>query len=115
MITPTRTVCYAIPEGTDKLFVVKEIFSDSALLELPLHYIQLYSFSEIGRFIVREEPLKKGEGPKYHWCNKNFNPMHPCYCGNCDSVLSSYSFMRPIPMPQYTFQKMYQGEWRDEK
>lgn len=98
MITPTRTVCYAMPEGTNELFVVKDIFSGGVLLELPLHHIQFYMFSEIGRFIVREESVKIEEGPKYPYCNKNFNPLNPCDCGDCLNVLGQYSGVGPISM-----------------
>ena len=66
MITPTRTVCYAMPEGTNELFVVKDIFSNGVLLELPLHHIQFYLFSEIGRFIVREEPVEQYHPLMFH-------------------------------------------------
>lgn len=117
MITPTRTVCYAIPVNSKEMFVVNSVMVNGVLIELQqrpmkLHYL---CYSEVDHLVVREEPVKKEEGPKHPWCNKHFNPMFPCGCGDCDSVLSSYSFMRPIPMPQYNYQKMYQGEWHDEK
>jgi hypothetical protein len=106
MITPTRTVCYVrMLDGS-----LKE-FSEARSLA----HLWGWDFTKVERVVVREESVKIEEGPTHPFCNKTFNPINPCDCGDCDSVLSSYSFMRPIPMPHHNYQKMYQGEWHDEK
>ncbi len=61
MITPTRTVCYAIPENSNEMFVVNSARVNGALIELQqrpmkLHYLP---YSEVDRIIVREEPVEQ--------------------------------------------------------
>lgn len=135
MITPTRTVCYAIPVNSKERFVVNSARVNGALIELQqrpmkLHYL---CYSEVDRIIVKEEPIEQyhpgmvhdgdfsdleiepGKIVRYPMCNKNFNPANPCDCGNCCSFLGSFSYLRPIPMPRDWYQKMYQREWVNEE
>tara|TARA_X000001388_G_scaffold71119_1_gene60712 strand:+ start:312 stop:593 length:282 start_codon:yes stop_codon:yes gene_type:complete len=68
-----------------------------------------WDFTKVKRVVVREEPVEQyhpwmvhtgdffdlkiepGEIKRYSLCNKNFNPLNPCECGDCDKVLASYS------------------------
>lgn len=135
MITPTRTVCYAIPEEDAELKLRVTHASPVGLtVEYSKSLYELLSYSEVRRIIVREEPVeqyhpwmfhtselpaievKPGHIVRYPMCNKNFNPANPCDCGSCCSVLGSFSYLRPISMPtQERFQEMYQGEWINEE
>lgn len=95
MITPTRTVCICVMDGkytyqgmnrfrlTPK---ISQVLTDESAWDL------------VKQVIVREELIKKEEGPKHPWCNKTFNPMNPCDCGNCSAVLGQYSNLRHISM-----------------
>ena len=105
MITPTRTVCYAIPENSNERFVVNSARVNGALIELQqrpmkLHYLP---YSEVDRIIVREEPVEQyhpwivhtgdfsdlkiepGEVKRYlaAECAKRFSLNADCFCEGC--------------------------------
>ncbi len=95
MIAPTRTVCYAIPEeDAEQELKVTHASPFGLEIEYSKGLYGLLNYSEVRRIIVREEP----EGPAYPYCNKNFNPLNPCDCGDCLNVLGQYSGVRPISM-----------------
>ncbi len=106
MITPTRTVCYVrMLDGS-----LKEVSEARSLAHL-----WGWDFTNVKRVVVREEPVEQyhpgmvhtgdfsglkiepGEIKRYSLCNKNFNPLNPCECGDCDKVLASYSKMKEAP------------------
>lgn len=115
MITPTRTVCYAIPVDSKERFVVNSVRVNGALIELQqrpmkLHYLR---YSEVDRIIVREEPIEQYHPSMFHTSELpalEIKP-YPLY----DSFLGSLSCLRPIEMPKDSFQKMYLGEWVNEE
>ncbi|PHS59314.1 MAG: hypothetical protein COB03_03195 [Alteromonas sp.] len=105
MITPTRTVCYAIPVGSDEKFIVNSARVNGVLVErqqrpIKLHYL---CYSEVDQLIVREEPvkhyhpgmiheidspvLKIGPGEVKHYpateCAKKFFLNADCLCEGC--------------------------------
>ena len=104
MITPTRTVCYVrMLDGS-----LKEVYSKGLY--------ELLSYSEVRRIIVREELIEQyhplifhtkdlsdlkiepGEVKRYSLCNKNFNPLNPCACGDCGAVLNFFSNLKELPL-----------------
>lgn len=61
MITPTRTVCYAVPVNSKERFVVNSAMVNGVLIELQqrpmkLHYL---CYSEVDRLIVREGSVEQ--------------------------------------------------------
>lgn len=94
MITPTRTVCYAwtAPGVSPDLMGEEVLCSDEAFPGAICYGDKAYLPDEIERIVVREEEIEKKS--QYPWCNKNFNPLNSCDCGNCDKVLALYSKVR---------------------
>ena len=114
MITPTRTVCYAIPVNSKERFVVNSARVNGALIELQqrpmkLHYLP---YSEIDRIIVREEPISiaasllgsKNARQQWHGgvlpteCVKKFFLNADCLCEICAPNLwpRHHLFMRSL-------------------
>lgn len=83
MITPTRTVCY-VRMLAGNLMTIEQAKEAAIQFGWP--------FSSVNKIVVREEAI--GEGTQYPLCNKNFSPLNPCDCGDCDKVLASYSKIR---------------------
>lgn len=84
MITPTKTVCYVAHEKPGDEEWVKFSFRQFERWE------EFGWLGDIRRIIVREEVIEQ-QRPQYPWCNKNFNPLNPCECGDCSKVLAFYS------------------------
>jgi hypothetical protein len=116
MITPTRTVCYAIPEeDAEQKLKVTYASPVGLTVEYSKGLCGLLDYSEVRRIIVREEPveqyhplmfhaselpaieIKPGHIMRYLMCNKSLNPLNPCDCGDCDKVLASYSKIKEAP------------------
>tara|TARA_Y100001937_G_scaffold83433_1_gene112857 strand:- start:377 stop:730 length:354 start_codon:yes stop_codon:yes gene_type:complete len=113
MITPTRTVCYAIPEeDAEQELKVTHASSFGLEVEYSKGLYGLLNYSEVRRIIVREEPIEQyypgmvhagdfsgleiepGKIVRYPMCNKSLHPLNPCDCGNCTEVLKSYPRLR---------------------
>ena len=117
MITPTRTVCYAIPEeDAEQELKVANASPFGLEIEYSKGLYELLSYSELRRIIVREELIEQyhplifhtkdlsdlkiepGEVKRYSLCNKNFNPLNPCACGDCGAVLNFFSNLKELPL-----------------
>lgn len=117
MITPTRTVCYAIPEeDAEQKLKVTYASPVGLTVEYSKGLCGLLDYSEVRRIIVREEPVEQyhplmfhtkdlsdlkiepGEVKRYSLCNKNFNPLNPCACGDCGAVLNFFSNLKELPL-----------------
>lgn len=120
MITPTRTVCYAIPVNSKERFVVNSARVNGMLIELQqrpmkLHYL---CYSEVDRLIVREEPVEQYHPLMFHTselpdlkiepgeikrypvteCAKKFFLNADCLCEGCAPNLwpRHHLFMRSL-------------------
>ncbi len=100
MITPTRTVCYAEVERSKKWHKVLSDEGDGLRVKVDhkLNLSAVWPYGYFSRIIVREEPIKKEKGPNYPWCNKTFNPMNACDCGDCAAVLNFFSKLKGLPL-----------------
>lgn len=123
-ITPTKTVCYVqgkdgVPHEVVKHYPrYQRYYSDAIETKTPGGCPNMVWFlDDIERITVREELVKFEQGKirRHPFCNKNFGPLNPCDCGDCLSVLNSFSFMRPIPLPEERLYRMHQGEWPNEE
>lgn len=117
MITPTRTVCYAIPEeDAEQELKVANASPFGLEIEYSKGLYGLLNYSEVRRIIVREEPIeqyhpwmfhtselpalgiKPGHIVRYPMCNKSFSPLNPCDCGDCGAVLNFFSNLKELPL-----------------
>ena len=97
MITPTKTVCFLLDKDGQPHELIKHYLcgtlGDVFETKTPGSDLNSVWFLDcIERIVVREEPVRKE--PEYPWCNKNFSPLNPCDCGDCDQVLKTYSNLR---------------------
>lgn len=97
MIIPTKTVCYV--EGKDGVpheYVSSyECGTAGTVIETKTPGTDLGSIwflDDVERIVVREEVIE--QKPKYPWCNKSFNPLNACDCGNCGKALVLYPKVR---------------------
>lgn len=112
MITPTRTVCTCIMED-GRTYRGARRFKLTPSVEK--RFTEIGAWGSVKRVIVKEEPVeqyhpwmfhaselpaievKPGHIMRYLMCNKSFNPLNPCDCGDCDKVLASYSKIKEAP------------------
>lgn len=101
MITPTKTVCYV--EGKDGVpheYVSSyECGTAGTVIETKTPGTDLGSIwflDDVERIVVREEVVK--QKPQSPWCNKRFNYLNPCDCGDCEMVLKFFSNIKSLPL-----------------
>ncbi len=95
MITPTRTVCTCIMEDG---YTYRGARRFKLTPSVEKRITEIEAWGSVKRVIVREEPIKKEKGPNYPWCNKTFNPMNACDCGDCAAVLNFFSKLKGLPL-----------------
>ena len=110
MITPTRTVCTCIMEDG---YTYRGARRFELTPSVEKRITEIEAWGSVKRVIVREDLVEQyypgmlhaGELPpeikpehilRYLMCNKNFNPLNPCDCGDCDKVLASYSKIKEV-------------------
>ncbi len=113
MITPTRTVCTCIMEDG---YTYRGARRFKLTPSVEKRITEIEAWGSVKRVIVREEPVEQyhplmfhtkdlsdlkiepGEVKRYSLCNKNFNPLNPCACGDCGAVLNFFSNLKELPL-----------------